>query len=160
VLNPEIPNDGTVAAALGKRTAFDALTSAVQPIVRKARDASPAVTSALTDIPKLLGAQDVAPGADLTLLVATAGAYAAAITGWSDWADTKAAAQRVGIVHAAINGASVLAYQASMLLRVANMRGPARIVAFAGYAFISLGAYLGGELSTGMHLGVRHTASR
>jgi nitrite reductase/ring-hydroxylating ferredoxin subunit/uncharacterized membrane protein len=184
VLNPEIPSDGTIAAQIGKSSAFDPLANAVQPVVRRLRDANPGMKSLLsgtwlghslhpilTDIPigaftalaaldlaELAGVPDVSRGADLTLLVATAGAYAAAITGWADWSDTKAAAKRVGLVHAAFNGAAVVAYQASMLLRVSDRRGLARFAAFSGYALISLGAYLGGELSTGMQLGVRHTA--
>jgi nitrite reductase/ring-hydroxylating ferredoxin subunit/uncharacterized membrane protein len=185
MLNPELLLEKSSVSTIAHATGLDPVADAIQPAIRAARDANPRVKSALsgtwlghalhpilTDVPigaftalavldtaELAGARDVARGADVTLLVGLAGAYAAALTGWADWSDTHDQARRVGLAHAAFNGAAILAYDASVALRVRGKRKTAIVASLLGYGIVSLGAYLGGELSTGMHLGVRHTAA-
>ena len=183
MLNPEIEVDDRLVSRLGRGTFLDPLADAIQPSIRKARDANPALKSILagtplghslhvmlTDVPigaftalaamdcaELAGMAGVATGADVTLLVGIAGSYGAVVTGWADWSDTHEAPRRVGLAHALVNGTALLAYQASLYLRRTQRRPAGIAAALAAYAVLTVGAYLGGELSTGMHLGSRHT---
>lgn len=183
VLNPEIEVDDRPVSQLGRAAFLDPLAEAIQPSIRAARDANPAIKSILagtpighslhimlTDIPigsftalavldiaELLGNAGVATGADITLGVGIAGSYGAVVTGWADWSDTHEAPRRVGLAHALVNGTALIAYQASLFLRRTQRRPAGIALAFAAYAVLTLGAYLGGELSSGMLLGARHT---
>jgi nitrite reductase/ring-hydroxylating ferredoxin subunit/uncharacterized membrane protein len=96
--------------------------------------------------------------ADAALAVGIAGAVGAAVTGLADWSDTKDEPQRTGMLHAILNSAALTCYLASGAARRADARGLGIFVAFAGYALLGTAAYLGGELSLGMQLGVKHTA--
>jgi nitrite reductase/ring-hydroxylating ferredoxin subunit/uncharacterized membrane protein len=183
MLNPEFLASGGVVAGIASARALDGMADVLQPRIRRARDANAGLKSALsgswighalhpmlTDVPigaftalaaldvaDLGGFADVSAAADITLGVGIASAYAAIVTGWSDWSDTSEKPRRLGLAHAALNGTAMLAYQASAVLRRAKRRRLGIAAAFVGYAFIGLGGYLGGELSTGMHLGARHT---
>ena len=184
MLNPEFLIEQSGVARIAKATGLDPLADAIQPAIRAGRDSSPWLKGALsgtwightlhpilTDIPigaftalaaldvaELAGAGDVARGADVTLGVGLAGAYAAVITGWSDWSDTHEEPRRLGLAHALVNGAAVIAYDASLVLRVRKKRKAAIAASLVGYAILSVGAYLGGELSMAMHLGIKHVA--
>jgi nitrite reductase/ring-hydroxylating ferredoxin subunit/uncharacterized membrane protein len=185
MLNPEFVASGGIVSSIANARALDTVADVIQPPIRRARDANPSVKSALsgswighslhpilTDIPigaftalavldasDLGGIADVSAAADITLGLGIASAYAAIVTGWSDWSDTSERPRRVGMAHALLNGTAMIAYQASAILRRAKRRRLGIAAAFVGYAFIGLGGYLGGELSTGMHLGVRHTGA-
>jgi nitrite reductase/ring-hydroxylating ferredoxin subunit len=98
-----------------------------------------------------------AEAADVSLRIGTAAAFGAALTGWADWSDTKDGPKRVGIVHAALNGLAVTGYLASLALRGGNRRRMGAFVAIGSYMAASASAYLGGELSSGMLLGTKHT---
>jgi nitrite reductase/ring-hydroxylating ferredoxin subunit len=114
------------------------------------------VTAAL-DACELVGGPCNA-GADEALIVGLAGAAGAILSGWADWSDTHEDPRTLGLAHALINGAAVTGYLASLALRRSGRRRIGLLVALGSYAFIGSGAYIGGELSFGLQLGVKHTA--
>jgi nitrite reductase/ring-hydroxylating ferredoxin subunit/uncharacterized membrane protein len=116
----------------------------------------------LTDVP--VGAWTVAVAADvlaalspavphvvgdLAVAVGVVTAYAAVVTGLTDYADTYGQERRVATAHGLLMTLVTLTYTASMLMRWLGgpgAHGPAVVVAVAGYVVMSLGAYLGGHL--------------
>lgn len=125
----------------------------------------------LTDIP--VGAWSVATIADLldiaglpqfrataghAIAVGAIGALGAALTGLADWSDTTDEPRRLGTAHALLNTAALSAFGFSLLLRKRGAQNLGRAAAFAGYATMATAAFIGGELSFGMQLGVKHTA--
>jgi nitrite reductase/ring-hydroxylating ferredoxin subunit/uncharacterized membrane protein len=186
-MNPETSAANRPVDRLARDTRLDALADVVQPVVQRALDGDPlrkAIGDLLhgtwlghplhplvTDIP--IGAWTVGAFADLLALggderaafagdaataIGVAGAFASALSGWAEWSDTKDDPRRLGIAHAACNGAAVTLYLGSLALRATKRRGAATIAALLGYACVGAGGYLGGELSYGMQLGARHTA--
>ena len=114
------------------------------------------VHPAVTDVP--VGAMTMAALFDLTghdgaadVAVATglAGMAAAAATGAADAVDTYGRPQVLATVHATCMVASLGAYAGSMLLRLGPQGGRplARALSFAGYAAMTAGAYVGGDLT-------------
>ncbi len=75
-------------------------------------------------------------------------------SGWADWAQAHEDQQRVGLVHAATNGAAVGLFAAALLAR---RRGrPGRLASVAGGAVAGVGALLGGHLGYRQALGANH----
>jgi nitrite reductase/ring-hydroxylating ferredoxin subunit len=62
------------------------------------------------------------------------------------------------MLHAILNTASLTSYLTSLIARRCGARGFGIAAAAAGYGLMSVAAFLGGELSFGMQLGVKHTA--
>ncbi|KQT89569.1 (2Fe-2S)-binding protein [Marmoricola sp. Leaf446] len=93
-------------------------------------------------------------------LVATGLLFAGptAWTGWAEWSGTGQREQRVGLVHAATNGASIGLYAASYLARRRGDHRAGRAWALAGATVSSVGAYLGGHLSLAKKVGSHHPA--
>jgi len=85
-------------------------------------------------------------------------ALPAAATGASDWSETYAAEQRVGLVHAASNVAGVLVQSASWVARRRGHRLTGMALSTAGLGITLCAAYLGGHLSYIRGVGVNHTA--
>ncbi|HEX3947120.1 MAG TPA: DUF2231 domain-containing protein, partial [Acidimicrobiales bacterium] len=91
-----------------------------------------------------------------------AAALPAALAGWSDWLDTAEAEQRVGLVHAGLNGAALAGFAASWWLRRPDRRrGPggktptrARLAAAGGGLAMAAAGWLGGHLAYSMGVGV------
>jgi len=80
-------------------------------------------------------------------------------SGWSDWADTEIgdpAVRRIGVVHAVTNGIANALFAASWVKRGNGSSG--RLLALAGSATLTAGAYLGGHLSFAEGVGVDQTA--
>jgi nitrite reductase/ring-hydroxylating ferredoxin subunit/uncharacterized membrane protein len=96
--------------------------------------------------------------ADASLVIGMLGAVGAAVTGLADWSDTTGEPRRVGMAHAILNSSALACYIASLAARRAKARGLGIAVAYAGYALMGTAAYLGGELSLNLQLGVKHTA--
>jgi nitrite reductase/ring-hydroxylating ferredoxin subunit/uncharacterized membrane protein len=156
---------GAVVAALGKvdRRVTDALHGtpidhALHPIVTDIPIGAWTVTT-LLDVAELAGARDCAPGADAALKIGLAGAALAALSGWVDWSDTSDEPRTLGMAHAILNGAALGAYVTSLALRGSGRRTAGIAASMAGYALVSAGGYLGGELALGLQLGVKHTAA-
>jgi nitrite reductase/ring-hydroxylating ferredoxin subunit/uncharacterized membrane protein len=114
--------------------------------------------TALFDVFELFGSKRYRDAADLSLLAGVAGALASAVTGLADWSDTKDEPQRTGMLHAIVNSSALACYLGSYAARRTGGRGAGIAVGLGGYALLIAGAYLGGELSFGMQLGVKHTA--
>lgn len=83
-----------------------------------------------------------------TGLLATVPAVAA---GWADYADAHEEQQRVGIVHAATNGAAVALFVTALAQR--SRGGDGRVASVLGGAVAGLGAWLGGHLAFRRTLG-------
>jgi hypothetical protein len=89
------------------------------------------------------------------------GLVAAGPTAWSGWAEWSAAgqrAQRVGVVHAATNGAAIGLYAASWLARRRGRHATGVRWALAGATALGAGAYLGGHLASVRKVGTHHPA--
>lgn len=91
--------------------------------------------------------------ADGALAVYVAGAVGAAATGAADWRYLRGENRRIATAHALLNVVGLAFNAASLGLRIAHRRAPARMASMAGFAVAGLAAHLGGELSFG--LGVR-----
>lgn len=113
--------------------------------------------TAVCDALDIVGSPAHRDAADAALAVGIAGAFAAAVTGLADWSDTKDEPQRLGVLHGAINGGALVCYLLSLAGRRCGRRRLGIGLAFAGFTAVVVAAYLGGELSFGMQLGVKHT---
>lgn len=114
--------------------------------------------AAVFDALELGGAQRFTDAADAAILFGALGAVGAAATGLADWSDTADEPQRAGMLHAILNSAALACYGVSLVTRKAGARKLGIATAFAGYGVMTAAAFLGGELSFGMQLGVKHTA--
>jgi nitrite reductase/ring-hydroxylating ferredoxin subunit/uncharacterized membrane protein len=99
---------------------------------------------------------DLAPGADVAIAVGLAGALAAIPTGVTDWHELDTKPLRVGMVHGLLNLSATALYATSLVLRRRGARDAGRTTAFAGYALMIAGAYLGGDLVYRDQIGVSH----
>lgn len=185
VLNPEIPTNRRPVDRLGKSPWLAAIADAVQPAVRQVLErAGSGVNDLLhgtvlghplhpviTDVPvgawtvtvvldtlELGGRRDVAFAADAALIVGLLGGVGAIASGLADWSDTSDEPKNVGMAHALLNSISFSGYVASLALRRGGQRKAGIVTAMLAYGVSGLAAYLGGELSFGLQLGVRHTA--
>jgi nitrite reductase/ring-hydroxylating ferredoxin subunit/uncharacterized membrane protein len=113
--------------------------------------------AAACDALDLAGVHRFRDAADVAIVIGALGAAGAAVTGLADWSDTKDEPQRLGMLHAILNTAALASYLTSAIARRTGRRGVGIAAAFAGYGLMSVAGYLGGELSFGMQLGVKHT---
>lgn len=113
------------------------------------------IGAALTDVVGGRGAERVARRLIGAGVVA---AVPAAASGASDWLDTREAEQRVGTVHALLNGAAVAAMVTSWRLRRRGHRWAGIVVSTAGLGGALAAGLLGGHLAYGRGVGVSTTA--
>src|SRR4051794_36832007 len=109
----------------------------------------------------LVGGDDGETSADLLIGTGLLAALPTFVTGWSDYADTTVASdsvRRIGIVHAASNGAGAALFAGSLLARGRGARGRGKLLALAGMGAMSAGGWLGGHLSYAEGVGVDNTA--
>jgi nitrite reductase/ring-hydroxylating ferredoxin subunit/uncharacterized membrane protein len=85
-------------------------------------------------------------------------ALPAAVTGASDWSETYAAEQRVGVIHAFTNTAGLLVQTSSWVARRRGRRLTGMALSTSGLGITLAAAYLGGHLSFIRGVGVNHTA--
>lgn len=113
------------------------------------------VHPALTDVPT--GAMTLAvvfdatgseKAADAAIAVGIAGMVASATTGAADAVDAYGRSRTYATVHATLMVGSLSAYLLSFLLRLGPRFGRplARLLAYSGYAAMTAGAYVGGDL--------------
>jgi nitrite reductase/ring-hydroxylating ferredoxin subunit/uncharacterized membrane protein len=76
--------------------------------------------------------------------------------GWADYADAHEEQQRLGIVHAALNGAGFAGFLTVLALRARGAGGAARVVSVAAGALAGLAAAIGGDLGYRRALGANH----
>jgi nitrite reductase/ring-hydroxylating ferredoxin subunit/uncharacterized membrane protein len=113
-------------------------------------------TSAL--VLDLLGGASAEPGADALVAAGAAAAVPTALSGLSDWADTRGGSRRVGTVHALGNTTALVLHILSWFARRDGDRHRGRILSGTGFAVASFSAWLGGHLSFGKGVGVNQTA--
>jgi uncharacterized membrane protein len=153
-------------------TAIDRVAERVQPPVRAALDANPAVAdflqgawlghplhAALTDVPvgawtaglvldalELRGGQEGRGDAVHAIgLVAALGAAATGLADLSRIDDDKA--RRVGTLHGMLNTVVAGLFGASLLARARDHRGAGIALSSVGYGILLFSAWLGGELT-------------
>jgi nitrite reductase/ring-hydroxylating ferredoxin subunit len=108
----------------------------------------------------LFGGPDSDTAARRLIEVGLAATPLTALTGVSDWADAEPASdgvRRVGMVHAATNGAAAGLYVASLLARRRGRRGTGAALALAGAGVLAASGWLGGHLSYQQGIGTDQT---
>jgi len=108
----------------------------------------------------LIGGDDGESSADLLIGTGLLATVPTVVTGWSDYADTTVASDRVrriGILHAAANVTGATLFGASLLARGRGARGRGKLLAMAGMGAVSAGGWLGGHLSYAEGVGVDNT---
>ena len=102
-----------------------------------------------------------ARGAEAAVIIGILGALGAVATGFTDWGDTYGSERRVGLNHAIFNISALILYIVSLVLRLIQPAGESvagAIFGFVGFALISYGGYLGGEMVFTKGTNVNHTA--
>ncbi len=82
-----------------------------------------------------------------------AAATPAGLSGWAEWVRTGKRGRRVGVVHAAANGAATLAFAASWLARSKGQQRRGAGLARLGGALLVAGGFMGGYLGSGRRVG-------
>ncbi|MGH2460569.1 MAG: Rieske 2Fe-2S domain-containing protein [Chloroflexota bacterium] len=88
---------------------------------------------------------------DLLTAIGLSGAIAAAVAGLADFSEIEGEQRRVGMTHALLNGAAVLAYAGSLVRRGQLNRAGAIPLATLGYGLLVVSSDLGGRMV--YHLG-------
>ncbi len=175
------------ASALSERiAAIAALDGPGSVIAKKIRDLLPAgggvkdvlsgvpighaLHPLMTDLPigawtsatilDLVGGQSSRPAAQKLVGIGLAAAAPTAWTGWSDWADTEPGnddVRRLGLVHAAANGAAALLYGLSFAARRRGAHTAGVLFGLAGAGAMGAGGWLGGDLVLARGVGVNQT---
>ncbi len=98
--------------------------------------------------------------ADLSVKLGVVTAVGAAATGAAQWQDVagEEKARRLGALHAVLNTGATGLYGASWLLRARGARGAGIACSTAGFAIANVSAWIGGDLSYDLGIGVNHTA--
>ena len=106
-----------------------------------------------------LGGEESEPAAQRLIGLGLLSALPTVASGYSDWADTEVAndrVRRIGVVHAAANATAASLFAASWMARRGG--GSGRLLALAGGGVLAGAAYLGGHLTLAEGVGVDHTA--
>ncbi|KSW20569.1 DUF2231 domain-containing protein [Cellulomonas sp. B6] len=138
-----------VVAALADRPALAALLHG--------RPLGHAVHPLMTDLPlglwasatvlDLLGGESARPHADRLVGLGVLTALPTSATGVADWARSGRRTRRVGVVHAAFNGAGLGLFGLSWLLRRRGARTAGVAVSLLATGAVGAGGYLGGHMS-------------
>jgi nitrite reductase/ring-hydroxylating ferredoxin subunit/uncharacterized membrane protein len=122
----------------------------------------------LTDLPigawtsavllDVAGGRRARPAADALVAAGIVAALPTAVSGLSDWSDLGRRAQRVGLVHAAVNNMALTLWTASLVARRRGKRSAGVALGLLGAAALSVGGYLGGHLSYRRAAGVDRNA--
>ena len=105
----------------------------------------------------LIGGDDADGAADRLIGTGLLASVPTFVSGWSDYSDSTTASERVrriGIVHAAANGAGALLFAGSLMARSRGSRGRGKLLALAGLSAVGAGGWLGGHLSYAEGVGV------
>ncbi|HEY6533900.1 MAG TPA: DUF2231 domain-containing protein [Acidimicrobiales bacterium] len=153
----------------------DQIEGAVEPILGKpttkallgGRWLGHAVHPLLTDLPigfwtsatvlDLVGGQRSAAAAQRLVGLGVLSAVPTAVTGWSDWLSLDRPLRRVGVVHAASNGAALGLYSLSWLARRKGHHASGIVLGLLGGAVASGAGHLGGHMTVGRGAGVLAT---
>jgi nitrite reductase/ring-hydroxylating ferredoxin subunit/uncharacterized membrane protein len=98
--------------------------------------------------------------ADLLVGLGLAGAVGSAVTGAAQWQDTTndEDPRRLGALHALLNVAATGLMAGSLLMRGQGRRGAGKLLSTAGLGINLASAWIGGELSYDLGIGVDHAA--
>jgi nitrite reductase/ring-hydroxylating ferredoxin subunit/uncharacterized membrane protein len=105
----------------------------------------------------LVGGEDAESASDTLIGAGLLAAAPTFVSGWSDYADSTMASERVrriGIVHAVANGTGALLFASSLAARRGGSRGRGKLLALAGMGAVGAGGWLGGHLSYAEGVGV------
>lgn len=110
----------------------------------------------LTDVPVgvftlaiVFDVLDLRVAADVAIAFGILAALGAALTGVADYADTDGHPRMVATVHATLNTLALLAYIASLVMRLGAPDGDRLLpigVSLVGYVLLAAGAWVGGEI--------------
>lgn len=103
----------------------------------------------LFDVLDALGVFEARVAADVAVGFGVLAALAAATAGLADYTDTDGHARMVATVHATLNVLGVVAFVASLALRLGNPDGDRLVpivLTFVGYGLLLAGAWVGGEI--------------
>lgn len=167
-----------LAKRIGDIEALDQLTGPLVRAVKKAVPAGPVkdllsgtplghpLHPALTDVPigsftgaavlDLLGGERSQAAVEGLLALGIAATLPTAAAGLSDWSDTYGSEQRIGVVHALANVASLGLFAASLAARRRGNSGLGRTLTLAGLTTLVTGGYLGGHLTYARGVGVNN----
>ncbi|MDP9224186.1 MAG: Rieske 2Fe-2S domain-containing protein [Actinomycetota bacterium] len=123
---------------------------------------------ALTDLPlgtwtsalllDLLGGEESARAAEILVGLGILSSLPTAASGLSDWSDTEAGEERVGLLHAASNVAALGLFGGSYSARRHGKHRLGVLLGLASGSASVVGAYLGGHLTMGQGVGTNQTA--
>lgn len=138
--------------------AVDAVVPPGAAEVLRGRWAGHTIHPILTDIPigawtganilDLVGGRRARPIATGFMALGLVSAVPAAASGLAEWRSAGGATRRVGLVHAALNGASLCIYAGSLVARVRGRHGTGTVLGLAGTTVATAAGYLGGHLAT------------
>lgn len=159
----------------------EALDQAARPLARAARKLIPPgpakdilsgsrlghpLHPALTDIPigsfaaatvlDLVGGRRSQDAVKALLALGIVSAAPTASAGWADWSDTYGPEQRIGLVHAVSNVASLSLFAGSLVARRRGNRALGRALSLLGMTTLTTGGYLGGHLTYALGVGVNN----
>jgi nitrite reductase/ring-hydroxylating ferredoxin subunit/uncharacterized membrane protein len=105
----------------------------------------------------LVGEDDAS---DLLIGLGLASSAAAMATGAAQWYDATndTRPRRLGALHASVNTVAAALYGASLVARRNGNRGAGVALSSVGYAVVTLGGMLGGDLAYDLGIGVDHAA--
>lgn len=104
------------------------------------------------------GSRAMRNAADASLALGNAGAFAAALTGLSDWRYLSGGSRRMGMAHGLLNTVGLAFSVASLVLRATGRRGAGRLAFLVGFSISGTAMHLGGELSYNHGLRVNRNA--
>ncbi len=108
----------------------------------------------------LFGGRESERAADRLVAFGIAASVPTSLTGLTDWADTTRSdpqVRRIGLVHAAANGAALACFAASLAARRRGNRAGGKLFGLAGMGALTVGGHLGGHLSYSKGVGVDQT---
>lgn len=174
-----LPPPARAAVALANDARLDPLVSRAARLSRPLRDSDAgsalrgewlghALHPALTDVPigmftatmmlDLVGGTSSRPAAQRLVGIGLLSAAPTAVTGWAEWSRADHGSQRVGVVHAALNVASLGCYAGSWMARRADHHRLGATLAMVGSGVTGAAAYLGGHLAAVREVSSRHPA--
>ena len=174
--SPALPLPARVAVDLERDTRLDPVVHGVgratRPLGNSAVGAvlrgdwlGHALHPTLTDLPlgmwtaasvlDVVGGVSARPAARRLLGVGLLAAGPTALSGWAEWQRSGTSAQRVGVVHAALNVTAVGLYAGSWGARRRGRHALGVALSLLGASAASAGGYLGGHLAIARDVGSR-----
>lgn len=99
---------------------------------------------------------DIAQTADNLTAVGALAAVPTLISGLADYSTAPHNTRSTGLIHALANDTALVAYLLSLKARRDGNRSAGLLLSGLGFAFVTVGAYLGGHLVFNDRVGVRH----